>query len=209
MGDFSWFDHGTVDGPSHGTARLGGLSTVAGGEPARSPGRVVSRHRAASTVVVKVGSSSVTTATADRLRGGDICPRSPRFAGGHTVVVVTSGAIAAGWAALGRGEQRPADPAVLQAVSAVGQHRLMRTWQDGLGAARAPGRPGPAGPAGLRPPPPVPPRPGDAGPSPRARRGPGGQRERRRGRRGDPLRRQRPPGGPGGPPGRGPTSSCC
>ena len=37
-----------------------------------------------------------------------------------------------GWAALGRGEKRPADPAVLQAVSAVGQHRLMRTWQEGL-----------------------------------------------------------------------------
>ena len=51
---------------------------------------------------------------------------------GHTVVVVTSGAIAAGWAALDRGEQRPSDPAVLQAVSAVGQHRLMRLWQDGL-----------------------------------------------------------------------------
>ena len=32
----------------------------------------------------------------------------------------------------GAGEQRPSDPAVLQAVSAVGQHRLMRLWQDGL-----------------------------------------------------------------------------
>ncbi len=53
-------------------------------------------------------------------------------ASGHTVVVVSSGAISAGWAALGRGEQRPSDPAVLQAVSAVGQHRLMRLWQDGL-----------------------------------------------------------------------------
>ncbi len=51
---------------------------------------------------------------------------------GHTVVVVTSGAIAAGWSALGRGEQRPSDPAVLQAVSAVGQHRLMRLWQEGF-----------------------------------------------------------------------------
>jgi glutamate 5-kinase len=47
-------------------------------------------------------------------------------------VVVTSGAIAAGWAALGSGDQRPSDPAVLQAVSAVGQHRLMRLWQDAL-----------------------------------------------------------------------------
>jgi glutamate 5-kinase len=51
---------------------------------------------------------------------------------GHTVVVVSSGAISAGWDALDRGRQRPSDPAVLQAVSAVGQHRLMRLWQDGL-----------------------------------------------------------------------------
>ena len=79
-------------------------------------------------VVVKVGSSSVTPATVHRLCGEIAQVR----AAGHTVVVVTSGAIAAGWAALGRGEKRPADPAILQAVSAVGQHRLMRTWQDGL-----------------------------------------------------------------------------
>ena len=81
-------------------------------------------------VVVKVGSSSVTAETVERLCGEVAAARS----GGHTVVVVTSGAIAAGWAALdpdGR-RQRPADPAVLQAVSAVGQHRLMRLWQDGL-----------------------------------------------------------------------------
>jgi glutamate 5-kinase len=78
--------------------------------------------------VVKVGSSSVTAETVDRLCAELAAAR----AGGHTVVVVTSGAIAAGWAALDRGEQRPGDPAVLQAVSAVGQHRLMRLWQDGL-----------------------------------------------------------------------------
>ena len=104
-------------------------------------------------VVVKVGSSSVTPATVNRLcteiaqlrRPGPAAPAAGRppagaasaggaagAAGGHTVVVVTSGAIAAGWAALGRGEKRPGDPAVLQAVSAVGQHRLMRMWQDGL-----------------------------------------------------------------------------
>ncbi len=80
--------------------------------------------------VVKVGSSSVTEETVARLCGEVAAAR----ADGHTVVVVTSGAIAAGWAALdpeGR-RQRPADPAVLQAVSAVGQHRLMRLWQDGL-----------------------------------------------------------------------------
>ncbi len=79
-------------------------------------------------VVVKVGSSSVTPSTVDRL-----CAEiAQQRAAGYTVVVVTSGAIAAGWTALGRGERRPADPAVLQAISAVGQHRLMRTWQEGL-----------------------------------------------------------------------------
>jgi glutamate 5-kinase len=78
--------------------------------------------------VVKVGSSSVTPDTVGRLCGELAAAR----AAGHVVVVVTSGAIAAGWAALDRGAQRPADPAVLQAVSAVGQHRLMRLWQDGL-----------------------------------------------------------------------------
>jgi glutamate 5-kinase len=80
------------------------------------------------TVVVKVGSSSVTTDTVARL-GREIA--AARQAG-DTVVVVTSGAIAAGWQALGKGEKRPNDPAVLQAVSAVGQHRLMRLWQDAL-----------------------------------------------------------------------------
>jgi glutamate 5-kinase len=82
----------------------------------------------ARTVVVKVGSSSVTTETVHRVCAEIAAVR----AAGHTVVVVTSGAIAAGWAELGNGKKRPADPAVLQAVSAVGQHRLMRTWQDGL-----------------------------------------------------------------------------
>jgi glutamate 5-kinase len=80
--------------------------------------------------VVKVGSSSVTAETVARL-----CDEvAAAHHAGHTVVVVTSGAIAAGWDALddGRGAPRPTDPAVLQAVSAVGQHRLMRLWQDGL-----------------------------------------------------------------------------
>ena len=81
-------------------------------------------------IVLKLGSSSVTEETVARLCGEVTSAR----ADGHTVVVVTSGAIAAGWAALDPGgrRQRPADPAVLQAVSAVGQHRLMRLWQDGF-----------------------------------------------------------------------------
>jgi glutamate 5-kinase len=80
--------------------------------------------------VVKIGSSSVTSETVGRLCGEVAEARAE----GHTVVVVTSGAISAGWDALDRGKQRPSDPAVLQAVSAVGQHRLMRMWQDGFDA---------------------------------------------------------------------------
>lgn len=88
-------------------------------------------------VVVKVGSSTVTTGDGD-VEGAVVARLCDQIAGlrrqGHQVVVVTSGAIAAGWSALGRGGPRPQDPAVLQAVSAVGQNRLMRTWADGLAA---------------------------------------------------------------------------
>jgi len=86
------------------------------------------------TVVVKVGTSTVTdpdgetdTQVVNRL-SEEVAVLS---SGGDRVVVVTSGAIAAGWSVLGGGP-RPSDPAVLQAVSAVGQPLLMRTWQDGL-----------------------------------------------------------------------------
>jgi len=49
---------------------------------------------------------------------------------GHRVVVVTSGAIAAGLPALGLAGNRPSDVATLQAISAVGQSRLMRVYDD-------------------------------------------------------------------------------
>jgi glutamate 5-kinase len=54
---------------------------------------------------------------------------------GHSVVIVSSGAIAAGWSAMGGGP-RPTDPATLQAVSAVGQSKLMRVYDEAF-AARA------------------------------------------------------------------------
>ncbi|MGQ0616549.1 MAG: glutamate 5-kinase [Acidimicrobiia bacterium] len=55
-------------------------------------------------------------------------------AGGHTVVAVTSGAIAAGLPALGLGgPRRPRDARTLQAVSAVGQSRLMRVYDRVFG----------------------------------------------------------------------------
>jgi glutamate 5-kinase len=88
------------------------------------------------TVVVKLGSSSVTgpgggldPAAIEGLCGEVADLRSL----GHSVVLVSSGAIAAGWAVIGDGP-RPTDLATLQAVSAVGQHRLMRLYDDALGA---------------------------------------------------------------------------
>ena len=87
------------------------------------------------TLVVKIGSSSVTTADGtvdtsaiDKLAGEVAQARTE----GHRVVVVTSGAIAAGWTSLSGGRPRPSDLATLQAVAAVGQHLLMRVWSDAL-----------------------------------------------------------------------------
>jgi glutamate 5-kinase len=85
------------------------------------------------TAVVKVGSSSVTTpeGATDAALVARLCGEMAAMrAAGWQVVVVSSGAIAIGWHVLGRGRPRPSDPAVLQAVSAVGQHRLMRDWQE-------------------------------------------------------------------------------
>jgi glutamate 5-kinase len=91
-------------------------------------------------VVAKIGTSSITDAE------GDISvPALEKFCAevaaareaGHTVVAVTSGAIAAGLPALGLGGvKRPRDAETLQAVSAVGQSRLMRVYDrlfDDLG----------------------------------------------------------------------------
>jgi len=88
------------------------------------------------TVVVKVGSSTL-TAEDGSIDGRAVAQLSSELAGlvraRHRVVLVSSGAIACGWTALGAPGPRPTDPAVLQAVSAVGQQRLMRAWQDGFG----------------------------------------------------------------------------
>ena len=86
------------------------------------------------TVVAKIGTSSITD------HHGDIRPEAvAKFCAevaalhqaGHRVVVVTSGAIAAGLPAIGLGgDLRPSDPQTLQAISAVGQSRLMRVYDD-------------------------------------------------------------------------------
>jgi glutamate 5-kinase len=85
------------------------------------------------TVVVKIGTSSLTD-----VRGLIVQEAIDRLADqvailrgrGDRVVVVSSGAVAAGLEALGMGERRPSDMLTKQAVSAVGQSRLMRTWDD-------------------------------------------------------------------------------
>ena len=71
-------------------------------------------------VVVKLGTSSVTDATGgvdyDVLVNiaADVVQLRQQ---GWRVVVVTSGAITAGWAEVGGGKPRPSDAATLQAVS--------------------------------------------------------------------------------------------
>jgi glutamate 5-kinase len=89
-------------------------------------------------VVVKIGTSSITdedgainTAAIERLCAQVLAARAE----GHRVVVVSSGAIAAGLPALGMTARlRPKDPITLQAISAVGQARLMATYNEVLAA---------------------------------------------------------------------------
>ncbi|MDA8045280.1 MAG: glutamate 5-kinase [Actinomycetota bacterium] len=86
-------------------------------------------------VVAKIGTSSLTDE-----RGGivdaaieKLCAEVAEVrAAGERVVVVTSGAIAAGLPVLGLGDRRPSDPAVLQAVSAVGQAHLVDRYNRAL-----------------------------------------------------------------------------
>jgi glutamate 5-kinase len=53
---------------------------------------------------------------------------------GHTVVIVTSGAVTAGVAAIAPLGDHWNDPMTLQALSAIGQPRLMRVYEDALKA---------------------------------------------------------------------------
>jgi glutamate 5-kinase len=81
-------------------------------------------------VVVKVGTSSITGEDGRVLEApiAKLCSEvAALVAGGAQVVVVTSGAIAAGLQVLGL--ERPLDTPVLQAVAAVGQSRLMSHYE--------------------------------------------------------------------------------
>lgn len=88
-------------------------------------------------IVVKVGSSSV-TGVDGRINESAVakcCAEVDELRSqGHKVVVVTSGAIAAGLPAMGMERADAPDVVTLQAVAAVGQSRLMRVWDDALAA---------------------------------------------------------------------------
>src|SRR4029450_2464410 len=91
-------------------------------------------------VVDKVGSSSITTELGeiDEAAIAKFCAEVAAVRRiGHRVIMVTSGAIAAGLPPLGLESARPRGAVSLQAVSAVRQSRLMRVYdaalaQDGL-----------------------------------------------------------------------------
>jgi glutamate 5-kinase len=88
-------------------------------------------------VVVKVGTSSITDDSGAIVEAAveKLCREASDLrAAGHTVVLVTSGAIAAGLPAVGITGERPRDAVTLQAVSAVGQTRLMRVYESAFAA---------------------------------------------------------------------------
>ncbi|MCU1369585.1 MAG: glutamate 5-kinase [Ilumatobacteraceae bacterium] len=85
-------------------------------------------------VVAKIGTSSITDdhGDIDVAAVAKFCADVAHLrAAGHRVVAVTSGAIAAGLPAIGMGGvRRPTDAVTLQAVSAIGQSRLMRVYDE-------------------------------------------------------------------------------
>lgn len=87
-----------------------------------------------STVVVKIGTSSITDSEGviNRDVVAKLCGEVAAVrAVGHQVVVVTSGAIAAGLPELGLGgDRRPSDAITLQAVATVGQSALMEVYRE-------------------------------------------------------------------------------
>lgn len=85
-------------------------------------------------VVAKIGTASITD-DHGAIDGAAVAKLSDEVAalrlGGHEVIVVSSGAVAAGVAALGMAA-RPADIQTLQAISAAGQSRLVEAYNREL-----------------------------------------------------------------------------
>ncbi len=86
-------------------------------------------------LVAKIGTSSITDALGVIDNGvvDMVCDQLAALrADGHEVILVSSGAVSAGVAALGMAA-RPTDMPTLQAISAAGQSRLMETYNRSLG----------------------------------------------------------------------------
>ena len=87
-------------------------------------------------VVAKIGTASLTDSAGDIVHAAieKLCTEvAGVISDGHDVLIVSSGAVAAGVAAVGL-SQRPSDMTTLQAVSAAGQSRLMEVYNAALGA---------------------------------------------------------------------------
>ncbi|NHA68910.1 glutamate 5-kinase [Phycicoccus flavus] len=99
-------------------------------------GRLRQRVAQARRLVVKVGSSSLTSADGGALDlgalGALVDALAARRTGGGQVVLVSSGAIAAGIGPLGL-ERRPGDLATQQAAASVGQGALVAAYQAAFG----------------------------------------------------------------------------
>ena len=145
-------------------------------------------------VVVKVGSSSLTTAA-----GGLDAARVDALVD----VLAARDARRSSWSPAAPSRpasprsgcrRRPRDLATLQACASVGQLLLAERYAASFARYSEAGRPGAADQRGRHPPRALPQRPPHAGAAARPRRRPGRQRERRRRHRRDPLQRQRPAG---------------
>ena len=87
-----------------------------------------------SRVIAKIGTSSITDhrGVIDRSTIASLCRQAAQLRnGGHEVVLVSSGAVSAGVAAMGL-PTRPSDMPTLQALAAVGQSRLMDVYNAEL-----------------------------------------------------------------------------
>ena len=150
----------------------------------------------AARIVVKVGSSSLTTAEGgidDHRIAALADALAMRANGGTQVVLVSSGAIAAGLAPLGLA-RRPRDLATQQAAASVGQGLLVATYSAAFAAAWGAHRAGAAERRRSDAPRPLPQRAADAEPAAGTGRAADRQRERHGGHRRDQVRRQRPAG---------------
>ncbi len=124
---------------ARGTRARGGANPSGGGSDSTSAGASSSAHRdairSARSVVVKIGTTALTTREgrfdANRLQYL-VDAIEARMKGGSDVVIVSSGAIAAGIEPLGLA-RRPTDLATKQAAASVGQVALVNAWSAAFG----------------------------------------------------------------------------